>query len=260
MCKPGDVYTYELKNNIRGVVRACLRPFVITGITEDECVIAVPLTTNDNDFADDGRVYSSLVVRGITKKICFLSDVSVCIAKEKLIKKIAHVEGDILTEIQKRSRNNELFYDDVIERTPGEVEILDEDEIVKALESIEGLNDGSKNYPETDGSIIIDSNSILMAHADDTLYIPLAINDEKIGSISLKFASDDGERSIKIDNIDDGLSITCHNFNDSFGSFTVEPIEIGKVNDKSLSINIRSSLSGKAKNSRVVEYTVFWEK
>ena len=252
MCRIGDVYTYELKNSIRGVVRACLRPFVITGMQDDKHVIAVPLTTNVNDFVDDRRVYSSLTVRGITKKVCFLSDVSVCIAKEKLIKKIAHVEGDILTEIQKRSRN--------IERTSGEVEILDEDEIVKALESIEGLNDGSKNYPETDGSIIIDSNSILMAHADDTLYIPLAINDEKIGSISLKFASDDGERSIKIDNIDDGLSITCHNFNDSFGSFTVEPIEIGKVNDKSLSINIRSSLSGKAKNSRVVEYTVFWEK
>lgn len=111
---------------------------------------------------------------------------------------------------------------------------------------------------ETDKHIILKSEEILMDEPYTTLVIPISIEDDNLGRISLVFEKDsEGKTNIAFRQGDNATAIYLTNFDNSLGRFTTAPIGIGRINDKELSINFWSSLNN---TSRIVKYTLYLEK
>ena len=143
MIKQGDVYTYNLSKANQYGLRACYRPFIVTGIDEEK-VTAVPLTTHVLRDINHNRVYTTMTVNGITKEVCILSDMPITIPKEDLIKKIAHVDKTVFEEIMAKisSKDNE------VEKNTTGVILEDGQDLKEVLRILNGMNSSKSKWGE----------------------------------------------------------------------------------------------------------------
>ena len=115
---------------------------------------------------------------------------------------------------------------------------------------------------QTDKYYILDSASILLDEPTSPLYVPIIHRGETVGLFCLSFVTDEKERpSIEKKVESDILMITCVNFDDASGRFSLTPIQIATVNGKKICMQVKSSLNGSGElKLRTVQYTVLLEK
>lgn len=132
MLREGDIYTYNFNQKNEKRIRACYRPFIILEI-KNEYVIGVPFTINVSNIVDPNCVYTTMTVNNTTKNVCILAYIQVRIPKKDLIKKIAHVEQDILNKIKIISENLDYKYQETD---------VGKDEIVNHMDTVFDNNNG----------------------------------------------------------------------------------------------------------------------
>lgn len=116
-------------------------------------------------------------------------------------------------------------------------------------------------YLETDDKYIIDSKEIILDNPSSKLLVPVHYNDVYIGKIELSFQEDENIVGGSIDTSAEGevMRIKCINFTEPLGRFSTEPVPLGQIQGKVISMQIWSALSNK-QGVRRVKYTLFVEK
>lgn len=106
---------------------------------------------------------------------------------------------------------------------------------------------------------IVESKVLFLDSLDSELWIHLAVDGELLGDIQIQFTvQEKKEPVIRCELENNILTIIWVNFNQSFGSGTTEPIEIGIVRGKSVKFHMWSYLMGHQK-VRKIEYNIFRE-
>lgn len=107
---------------------------------------------------------------------------------------------------------------------------------------------------------IIDSGSVFAYDTSASVEINEEIQEQGFRvKISFENTETDNRALQRRTNLDEGLvEIKCVNFNNSLGTGTTSPIEIGNIDDKSVSITFWVFLLGTLENgARRIDYTFF---
>ena len=262
---PSDIYTYELQNDIDGIIDASTAPFLVLGVDGDEAQI-IPMSVINENYYDEDKVYVLTEGNGVEYKLCFHTDVIVQVDKTKLIAKIGNISNKLMQEVVRKSKNASIIYDEEqdIQRgeDTGEIEISDNDIFVSFLQSSAKRANIAPNILATDKCYVLASEKVYLDDPKTSLYIPIIMHGVSRGVIKLIFVSGDDkiDYRIKTSIEEDIFVIKCYNFEDDMGTCTIEPILVGYVNDKKVTIAFGSALHGDSDIVRTVDYTIFWEK
>lgn len=117
-----------------------------------------------------------------------------------------------------------------------------------------------KTVIESGNFEIIESNVIFMDSLQSEVLFHLAVNGKYFGDIRIRFISrKDESHSIKGGILNGEFTLDCINFNDSLGTGTPRPMELGMVEGKRLMMHLWSYLIGQDM-VRKIEYSIFKEK
>lgn len=118
------------------------------------------------------------------------------------------------------------------------------------------------SYIATDDNIVLVSESLILDRPDTSVSIPIVYQGEDKGVIILRFTEkeDVNTGGIKHSIENGALVLECFNFTESFGRFTSEPLDIGDLDGKKLSLQIWSALNGNETKIRRLQFTLFMEK
>ncbi len=117
-------------------------------------------------------------------------------------------------------------------------------------------------YISTQRNIILAAESIILDEPYSYIVIPIEYEKKVQGNIKIRFCFDESISKSEVKNYvkDNTLVIECINFNNSLGTFSTDPIDVGEMFGKKLSLHIWSSLNGQNKKIRMFQYTLFMEK
>lgn len=263
--KIGDICNYYLNNEYLTQLQSGERLFVVTDI-EDGYIHLVPIGIQKNEYYDYRRVYSSIKLGEQYKKICFYSDIVICVNQQQISGKIGSINHELKDIIKGKSKNSQIVYDDYSDivnysDSKGIITIDDESLFAQILSEHAMWYERDANYLETDNHVILDTNTVLLNSPESGLMIPVMCGGERIFVVNIKFLQDDGEDvQIKMSTEGKLITLECLNFNDRFGRYTVNPIALGKINGKNVSVQIGSRIVGEDDTTRQVNYTIYWEK
>lgn len=116
----------------------------------------------------------------------------------------------------------------------------------------------------SDGHKVLESGSVILYSQNATALITIDVGMGFVIKIEIEFAEEtDAKRGIKKEIIEDDnyIKFVCVNFDNSFGTGTIVPLELAKLDDKKIDLHIWTNILGDKSSgcTRKIDYTFFIE-